>query len=257
MKKTVILLGLATSLLFGNSGAKLTEAKCASCHLLTDPTASMMGNFSAPPMNAVMFHTKMAISDKKELKEFILDYVITPSASKAVCESNNVEKFGVMPSQKGKVSKKDLATISDYIIENYPTAKFVSMITNMQKNNKIKSLSNSPFLINSQGLPHITKILIQNWNKEKLGLDSEQREQLLMVRDDTMSAVAQIKKELSVVESEILEEIVDGATPESLYSLVDDVAKLKAKATKVHLNCISQSVEILSDEQVELLLPFW
>jgi len=72
-----------------------------------------------------------------------------------------------------------------------------------------------------------------------------------------MSAVMKIKKQVKVLEAEIIEAMVDGEDPKSVHAKVDEVAKLKAKATKVHLKCISDTVGILSDEQMEFLFPFW
>ena len=59
------------------------------------------------------------------------------------------------------------------------------------------------------------------------------------------------------MEASIIEALVDGEKPESVSTKVDAVAKLKAEATKVHLKCIADTIEILNDEQMELLFPFW
>ena len=120
MKRILLLMTIAGSTLFASSGEALIKTKCATCHTLEIPKAEIMPSFKAPPMDAVMFHMKDVISDESEMKAFILDYVYNPDASKSVCESNKVQKFGVMPSQKGKVSKEELAAISDYMIATYP-----------------------------------------------------------------------------------------------------------------------------------------
>ena len=108
-----------------------------------------------------------------------------------------------------------------------------------------------------EGLPHMTKLLLQNWNKATLGLNAEQKEKLLVVRQETMGAVMKIKKQVKVLEAEIIEALVDDEEPKSVHAKVDEVAKLKAEATKVHLKCISETISILTDEQLEFLLPFW
>ncbi len=257
MKKTLLLLSLTSTLMFATTGAELTKTNCASCHMLTTPTPDMIPTMTAPAMDAVMFHINLGMSDKKEIKAFIMDYAINPKASKSVCESNKVEKFGVMPSLKGKVSEQDLGTIADHMMANFPTPEFVTMIKEIQKNDKMNALLNSPFLINQEGLPHMTKILIHNWDKASLGLSAEQKEKLLVVRKDTMSAVIRIKKQVKVLEADIIEALVDGEDPKSVHVKVDEVAKLKAEATKVHLKCIADTIAILSEEQLELLLPFW
>ena len=257
MKRMLLLLSLTGTILFAGNGAELIKTNCASCHMLTSPTPYMIPTLKAPAMDAVMFHIKLDIKKKKDIKDFIIDYTQDPAAAKSVCESNKVQKFGVMPSLKGKVSPEDLATIADYMIDTYPSEGFVKMIKEIQRNDKMNALLNSPFLINQEGLPHMTKILLHNWDKATLGLSAEQKEKLLVVRKETMSAVMKIKKKVKVLEADIIEAMVDGEEPKSVYAKVDNVAKLKAEATKVHLKCISDTIGILSDEQLEFLFPFW
>jgi hypothetical protein len=257
MNKMLLLLSLASTVLFASNGEELTKVNCASCHMLASPTPDMIPTLKAPAMDAVMFHVKLDIKKKKDIKDFIVDYTQYPAASKSVCESNKVQQFGVMPSLKGKVSEQDLETIADYMIDNYPAPKFVSMIKEIQRNDKISALINSPFLINQSRLPHMTKVLLQNWDKASLGLSAEQKEKLLVVRKETMSAVMKLKKQVKVLESEIIEAMGDSEDPKNVHAKVDKVAKLKAEATKVHLKCISDTIGILSDEQMEFLFPFW
>ena len=257
MKKTLLVLASASTMIWASNGAELLKTNCASCHMLTTPTPDMIPTMKAPAMDAVAFHINLAIDKKKDAKAFIVDYVQNPDASKSVCESNKVAKFGVMPSLKGKVSEADLNVIADYIIENYPSPKFVKMITEIQRNDKMHGLQNSPFLINKEALPHMTKILVQNWDKGTLNLTDTQKEKLLVVRKNTISAVRKIKKQLAPLDAAIIEALVDGENPESVSVKVDEVAKLKAEATKVHLKCIADTIEILNDEQMERLFPFW
>ena len=257
MKKTLLLLSLAGTMIFASSGAELTKANCASCHMLTTPTPDMIPTMKAPAMDAVMYHINLVMNKPEEIKAFIMDYVVNPDASKSVCESNKVQSFGVMPSLKGKVSQKDLAIIADYVMETFPSPEFVAMIKEIQKNDKMNALLNSPFLVNKEELPHLTKLLIKNWDKAALGLSDEQKEKLLVVRHETISAIKKIKEKVQTLESEIIEAAVDGESLEKMYPKLDEVAKLKVEATKVQLKCLKRSMEILNDAQIEYLLPFW
>lgn len=257
MKKTLLLLSLMGTTMFAATGAEFTEVNCASCHMLTTPKPDMIPTMKAPAMDAVMFHINLVMQDKKEIKDFIVDYVQYPKASKSVCESNKVENFGVMPSLEGKVSKEDLEVIADYMIANFPTPEFVKMINEVQKNDKMNALLNSPFLINREELPHLTKLLLMNWDKKKLGLTDEQKEKLLVVRHETLTALSKIKEKVKVLEDEIIEATVDGEALEKIYPKVEEAAKLKVEATKVQLECLKKSMQILNDEQIEFLLPFW
>ncbi len=255
-KKSFIFLSLCTAMLMADDARALLEKNCASCHMLTTPSAEMIPEFKAPAMDAVGFHLKLAIQDPKEMRKFIVDYVQNPDASKSVCESNKVQKFGVMPSLKGKVSPQDLEKIATYIVMHYPSPQFSAMIKEIQKNDKMNALLHSPFLINQDGLPHLTKLLIQNWDKAKLGLTAEQKEKLLKIRKETLTTVKQIKAEVSELESEVIEAMVDREDPKTVDAKIDRIATLKAKATRVHLQCIYRTLEILNDDQVAFLLPF-
>jgi len=257
MKKILLAITIAGSALFASSGEELIKTKCATCHTLDIPKAEMMPSFKAPPMDAVMFHMKDVISDESEMKAFILDYVYNPDASKSVCESHKVQKFGVMPSLKGKVSQKDLESISAYMIATYPRAKFVRTIREILRNDKMRGLVNSPFLINNAGLPHMTKLLIENWDKAKLGLSDDQKSKLLVVRKNTMGGIKKLKGKIKELENEIAEDMMDREDINTLDEKIEEIAKMKIEATKIHLKCISDTTTILSDEQVTYLLPFW
>jgi len=241
------------------NGEELVKKNCASCHSLGVPTPEQIQSFKAPAMEAVLFHVKPAQdNDNEKTKAFIIDYAQNPKIKKSVCESNKVAKFGVMPSLKGKVSPEDLSTIADYLIKTYPTPKFVSMITEMQTNGKMNALKNSPFLMNQDALPHLTKILLESWEKGSLNLTDEQKTKLLAVRKETMSGVKKIKKALKPLEAEVIELTVDEDSQlKDIQPKVEAIAKLKAEATMIQLKCLKDSVAILTEEQLELLLPFW
>ena len=257
MKKTLLILTLTSTLMFAASGAELTKTNCASCHMLATPTPDMIPAMKAPAMDAVMFHINLVMQDKKEIKDFIVDYVQHPKASKSVCESDKVQNFGVMPSLKGKVSPKDLETIADHMMATFPSPEFVTMIKEIQKNDKMNALLNSPFLINKENLPHLTGLLIHNWDKEGLGLTDEQKEKLLVVRKETQTGIQKLKMQIEELETEVIDAMIDREAPSTVESQVDNIAKLKAEVTKIHLKCISDTTAILSDEQIAFLLPFW
>ena len=239
------------------NGEALLQKNCASCHLLTAPTWEMIPTLKVPAMDAVVFHIKRAIKDPKEQKAFIVDYVQNPDIGKSVCESNKVQQYGMMPSLKGKVSPEELDAIADTLLEVYPHQEFVALITEVLKNDKMSALQNSPFLINSERLPHLTKLLIQNWDKTKLGLTDDQKKKLLKVRKETLTAVKTLKPQIKELEDDIADEIKDGESPESVDTQIQKVAKLKAEATKVHLKCIADTIAVLDEKQIEFLLPFW
>ena len=257
MNKTLLLLAATTAITFATQGEMLLKNKCASCHMLEAPEFQQLPTLKAPAMDAVVFHINLAMQDQKAKELFIVNYVLNPDASKSVCESNKVAQFGVMPSQKGKVTKEELEKIAKQMLSSYPHTKFKKMIKEMQTNDKVNALQNSPFLVNSEGLPHLTKLLVHNWDKKKLGLSAEQKKKLVVVRKQTLSAIKKIKQQLKPLEDEVSEAMIDKEDPKSVEKQLEQIAKLKLEASKIHLKCISQTTSILSEEQVAFLLPFW
>ena len=123
MKTKTILLTLGTALLFTpsvyaeTSGKALFDAKCASCHVTMRPdnTSKLM----APPAMGVMRHVKMTYATKEAAVKFITEYALNPDESKAVCMAEKIKRFGLMPSQKGNVTKEELTTIASWMYDNF------------------------------------------------------------------------------------------------------------------------------------------
>ena len=105
-------------------GEALMSLKCASCHALEMPPKSFESEV-APPMMAVGFHLKDFIkandasSHEAKFISFVQEYVIDPSAEKSICDKLSLESYGVMPSQKGKVTQEELGAIAKYMYKRY------------------------------------------------------------------------------------------------------------------------------------------
>lgn len=125
LKRLFLVLVLVSSSLMATENAKaLFENKCTSCHMTTMPTDAEFKTLVAPAIMGVMRHVKMQFKNKEEAVAFIVDYVLKPRLDKAVCMPKKIKRFGLMPSQKGNVSKKELKTIANYIYDTYPPANF-------------------------------------------------------------------------------------------------------------------------------------
>jgi hypothetical protein len=111
----------------------------------------------------------------------------------------------------------------------------------------------SPFLITGK-MPHLTKLLMQQWDNTALHLTDEQKTKLLVVRKETISGAQKLGEEMKPLENQVAEGSRSGKTPEELQSLVQSVAKLKADATMVHLLCIYNTRAILTKDQLKLLM---
>ena len=122
MKKLALSLLLLGSSLFASSTENLFDNKCAMCHIKTMPQDK--SSLVAPPVFGVMRHVKMRYPSKEEALVFMNDYVMNPSKAKAVCMPQKMQKFGLMPSQKGNVTKEELAKITSWMYDNFPPADF-------------------------------------------------------------------------------------------------------------------------------------
>jgi len=115
------LLAFSTYLQANSSGEALFDTKCLSCHVKVRPqdTSSLI----APPIMGVMRHVGMDYSSKEEAIKFISAYVMHPQVNMAVCQSQKIKRFGLMPSQKGNLTKEELNTISSWLVETYFSSK--------------------------------------------------------------------------------------------------------------------------------------
>ena len=105
--------------LYAQSGEELFKAKCTSCHSMSMP--KNRSDMLAPPTLGFMYHLNEHFENDEELKKHILSFVMNPSKDTAVCRS--VRHFGVMPSQKGNVTQKELELIADWLVSDISISK--------------------------------------------------------------------------------------------------------------------------------------
>jgi len=105
-------------------GKKLLEEKCSICHNLDLPPKTFIDE-KAPPMMAVAFHIKdfIKVVNKSEkipkAIDFVKDFVINPSVSKSFCDKKSLDSYGLMPSQKGKITQEELQAVAEYMFKRY------------------------------------------------------------------------------------------------------------------------------------------
>ncbi|MDD5359775.1 MAG: cytochrome c [Sulfurovaceae bacterium] len=103
-----------------SDGKKLYDSKCAICHTSARPNSmAEMNALIAPPMEGLMFHLKTSFNTKEESNKFMKDYIMNPTKEKALCMPQKIQKFGLMPSQKGVVTEDELDKIIAYLSEQY------------------------------------------------------------------------------------------------------------------------------------------
>lgn len=119
MKKLLVLpLVIATSVLLQASDniESLAENKCGACHLVGKITKEKLNRMAAPPSWALAKKVKTAYPNRLEGINFIVDYTLNPSEDKMLFPKETKERFGVMPSQKGALTDKELRAIAEYIL---------------------------------------------------------------------------------------------------------------------------------------------
>lgn len=117
-----VISGLATFVHASDSAEKLFDAKCAMCHSKTTPKDR--NAVVAPALFGVMRHIKMAYPKREDATKFMVDYVLNPTKEKAICMPQKIQKFGLMPSQKGNISETELKEVTEWMFDNFPPKNF-------------------------------------------------------------------------------------------------------------------------------------
>jgi cytochrome c len=139
MKKVLlsmfVLSGMMTLWAADMSAEQLFDAKCGVCHSKTRPTD--ISKVIAPALMGVMRHVKMSYPNKDQALAFMRDYVMNPSKEKAICMPQKIQRFGLMPSQKGNVTKEELEKITEWMYDNFPPVGFRGHGRGMMRGNRI------------------------------------------------------------------------------------------------------------------------
>lgn len=120
MKKIlgICLILVTSNMLFASQNAEeLANQKCGSCHLMGAITKEKLNNMKAPPYWAIAKKAKERYENNEERVKYIIDYTLSPDESKMLFPKETKEKFGVMPSQKDKVTEDEIRLIYEYILE--------------------------------------------------------------------------------------------------------------------------------------------
>jgi cytochrome c len=159
MKKLLIISIGLISILSANGAAELFKSKCAICHPLQ---AKDKSSLKGPPIGKVMMQVKNSFPKKEDGVVFIKDFSLNPDPKKTICPS--IDLFGVMPSQKGVVSKEELDEIANYLYDTFPTK--------MMKKKMLQEVGDFTFEdIDSNKDGFITKEEFNNFRGKKDNID--------------------------------------------------------------------------------------
>ncbi|MBU0721036.1 cytochrome c [bacterium] len=135
MKKIFLSSLLAASSLLATEGYEVYKKNCMSCHvemMKKDNALQNLKNLKAPPMVEVSNRIKENIIIKDDDDDvhrhlfvlFVKDYIINPKLDNSMCHAGALERFGTMPSLKGKLTNEEREAVAQWLYERYEDVKF-------------------------------------------------------------------------------------------------------------------------------------
>lgn len=133
--KTVWIIAVLATFLHGTDGRSVYQKYCMQCHVEVMEKKEVikhLNTLKAPPMIEVSNRLKdnVIISDedsdvkRRVIIAFIKDYIENPSIQYSMCNPTAIEKFGVMPSLKGKLSDEERQMVAEWVYDRYEGATF-------------------------------------------------------------------------------------------------------------------------------------
>lgn len=105
------------------------------------------------------------------------------------------------------------------------------------------------FLI-PHNLPFLVGLSLYKPGNELIGYNQEQRQAIHEIRHRTIPVVLAKASAIKTKELELVDKLVNQKIrPEKLHALVDEIAAMRAELTKLHLNCIREIQDIVTDEK--------
>jgi len=95
----------------------LAEEKCGKCHLMGAITKEKIRDIEAPPYWGMSRKVKNRFSKRSDQIAFIVDYSLNPSEEKMLFPKETRERFGTMPSLKGKATADEIKQIAEYFLD--------------------------------------------------------------------------------------------------------------------------------------------
>lgn len=135
MKHTLIALLTASSALWSAEGYAVYQKHCMQCHvemMEKKEVVKHLASLKAPPMVEVSNRLKenIVIADedadvkRRVITAFIKDYIENPSVQYSMCHPMALEKFGTMPSLKGKLSDEERQAVAEWVHDRYQGVQF-------------------------------------------------------------------------------------------------------------------------------------
>jgi len=135
MNKLLLATLLLGSTLLATDGYEVYKKNCMSCHVEMMKKSEVLKNMSkmkAPPMVEVSARLKENIKTTDEEDDvdrylfilFVKDYIINPNLDNSMCHAGALDKFGTMPSLKGKITKEQTQAVAEWLYDRYESVEF-------------------------------------------------------------------------------------------------------------------------------------
>jgi len=135
MKKLLLSSILLASSLFAVDGYEVYKKNCQTCHVEVMDKSYALKHFNelvAPPMVEVAGRLKENIKTTDEEDDvdrylfilFVKDYIVNPNLENSMCNTGAIEKFGTMPSLKGKLSEDEKQAVAEWLYDHYENITF-------------------------------------------------------------------------------------------------------------------------------------
>lgn len=114
------------------------------------------------------------------------------------------------------------------------------------------------FLI-PKNLPYLVGLSLYDPASSNLNLSQNQIEAILKIKQELLGVAAKKALIIKKTELELMQEVTfkyDAPKASEFYPKVDEIAKLRAELTKIHLDCIEKVKAVLTKEQYEELLDY-
>ncbi|ABB44507.1 hypothetical protein Suden_1229 [Sulfurimonas denitrificans DSM 1251] len=115
------------------------------------------------------------------------------------------------------------------------------------------------YFLMPKNLPYLVGMTLYDNSSAKLNLSKEQIEAILKIKDELMAKAAKKALVIKNLELEMMKEVsfkLNSKKATELYPAVDEIAKLRAELTKIHLDCIEKVKAVLTPEQFEEMLDY-
>jgi len=110
------------------------------------------------------------------------------------------------------------------------------------------------FLIHTN-LPHFMKTFRMHMDDKTLALSKEQIQKLSTVQDDVVANLIPLANSIKEKELEVMRlSVYEGKNAQDLKNLLEEIAALRVKMSKKHVDCIHAFYTTLSKEQYKLLI---